>query len=287
MLKDFKKAQELIKSYKPDAKEKFIFYSDYDSSSQRNAIYLYLCNKHFADNLNPDANSIADGLIKILSDGKFNTISSASTLLALLSYSHGEAGKDANIKVGEKNKNGKEKELSLEADPFPYAKFDSSAELFTILSNEDLGKIYYSIVQQGFDRTLKDYAQGVEISRDYLDSGGAVIKTANIGDTVTVRIRARTKSADYLSAVIVDLLPACFEIASGSQRGPFASSDAREDRMVLYPTIYKNISEFFYTVKVVTKGSFTVPGIYIAGLYDTEVSAMTKQSKIEIMQPNS
>ena len=284
MLKDFKKADDLIKSYKPDVKEKFIFYSDYDSSSQRNATYLYLCNKHFAKNLNPDAQSIADGLIKILSDGKFNTISSASTLLALLSYSHGEEGKDANIKINVKEKDGKEKDLTLEADPFPYSKFDSGANLFTVLSNESLGKIYYSVVQQGFDKTLKDYSEGIEISREYLDSNGSVIKSANIGDTVTVRIKARAKSKDYLSAVIVDLLPACFEIVSGSQSGYFDSSDAREDRLVLYASIGKNISEFTYTAKAVTKGNFTVPGIYITGLYDTEISAMTKQANMEVVQ---
>ncbi|MCL1972412.1 MAG: alpha-2-macroglobulin family protein [Endomicrobia bacterium] len=287
MLKDFKKADELIKSFKPDAKEKFIFYSDYDSSSQRNATYLYLCNKHFPNNLNPDAQSIADGLIKVLADGKFNTISSAKTLLALLSFGKSEEGKDANIKISVKGKDGKERELSLNADPFPFSKFDSEANSFNISANENLGKIYYSVLQQGYDRTLKEYAEGVEISREYLDSNGVAIKSANVGDTITVRIRARTKSSDYLTAVIVDLLPASFEIISGSQSGPFSSSDAREDRMVFYATIGKNISEFTYNVKVVTKGNFTIPGIYITGLYDTEISAMTKQSKIEITHPNN
>ncbi|MDR2427234.1 MAG: alpha-2-macroglobulin [Endomicrobium sp.] len=286
MLKDFKKADSLIKSYKPDAKEKFIFYSDYDSNSQRNAAYLYLCNKHFSDNLNADAQSIADGLITVLSEGKFNTISSASTLLALLSYSKSELGKDVNIKVSVKNKDGKERDLLLEPDPFPYSKFDSSVNAFTILSDKDLGKIYYGIVQQGFDRTEKDYAEGVEITREYLDSKGSVVDTANIGDELTARIRVRSKSKDYVSLAVVDLLPACFEIISGSQRGSYSSSDAREDRMIFYITAYKNVTELQYGIKVVTKGSFTVPGVFTAGLYDPEVSALAKQSKIEITQPN-
>lgn len=287
MLKDFKKADDLIKSYKPDVKEKFIFYSDYDSSSQRNANYLYLCNKHFAKNLNPDAQSIADGLITVLSEGKFNTISSASTLLALLSYSKSEEGKDMNIKINAKDKDGKENELKLNADPFPYSKFSSGTDAFTILSNDELGKIYYSVLQQGFDKSAKEYAEGVEITRDYLDANGNAVKTANIGDTLTVRIRVRAKTKDAVTLAIVDLLPACFEIISGTQSGSYESSDAREDRMIFYAAVYKNITELTYNVKVVTKGQFTVPGTFTAGLYDPDISALTKQSEIEIAQPGN
>jgi uncharacterized protein YfaS (alpha-2-macroglobulin family) len=286
MLKDFKKADDLIKSYAPDVKEKFIFYSDYDSSSQRNAIYLYLCNKHFARNLNADAQSIADGLITVLSEGKFNTISSASTLLALLSYSESQEGKDANIKINAIDKDKKENALNLTADPFPYSKFDSGVNAFTVLSNADLGKIYYSALQQGFDRSAKEHAEGAEISREYIDGSGSAVSAANIGDELTVRIRVRAKTKDSVSLAIVDLLPACFEIISGSQNGSYSSSDAREDRMIFYASAYKNILELTYKVKVVTKGSFTVPGVFTAGLYDPEVSALTKQSAIEITQPN-
>lgn len=287
MLKDHKKAQDLIKSYKPEAKEKFVFYSDYDSSSQRNANYLYLCSRHFPDNLNPDAQSIADGLVKILLEGKFNTASSASSLLALLSYSCGEKVKDAGIKIRLKNAKGEEKELPLDADPFPYASFDSSAKSFTVASGNDPGKIYYSIVQQGFDKTAGEFSQGIELSREYLDSGGNMIKTANIGDEVTVRIRVRAKSKDAVSLAVVDLLPACFEIINGSQSGSCASFDAREDRMILYVTAYKNITEMTYRVKAVTKGTFTVPGVFAAGLYDTEISALTKSGKITVQQPGT
>ena len=114
-----------------------------------------------------------------------------------------------------------------------------------------------------------------------------MIKTANIGDEVTVRIRVRAKSKDAVSLAVVDLLPACFEIINGSQSGSCASFDAREDRMILYVTAYKNITEMTYMVKAVTKGTFTVPGVFAAGLYDTEISALTKSGKITVQQPGT
>ncbi|MCL2334871.1 MAG: MG2 domain-containing protein, partial [Endomicrobia bacterium] len=285
LLRDFKKADALIKSYVPETKDKFIFYSDFDSSSQRNAIYLYLCNKHFAQNLNPDAQAIADGLVQIIMDGKYNTISSAHILLALLSYGVSMEGKDAGITISAKGKDGKEKQLTLNADPFPYSKFSSDVSGFTVNSDADTGRVYYSVIQQGFDRTLKEYANGLELMREYIDANGAVVKSAKLGDTLTARIRVKNKSYDYVSLVIVDLLPAAFEIISGTQSGSFSSVDAREDRMIFFATVGKSITELTYQVKVVTKGAFTVPGVYAAAMYDPEISAQTKTGTIEITQP--
>ncbi len=287
LLKDTKKADALIKSFKADTKEKFIFYSDYDSSSQRNAAYLYLCNKHFANNLNPDAQAIADGLVQVILDGKYNTISSSYILLALLSYGSSMEGKDANIQVSEKDNAGKENAVILQPDPFPYGKFTSQTKEFTINTKEGLGNIYYSVIQQGFDRTAKEYSEKLEITRDYLDENGSVIKSAKLGDIITVRVRIRSKANDYVMVALVDLLPACFEIISGTQHGSYDSTDAREDRMIFYVPLYSGINELTYKVKAVTKGKFTVPGVYASGMYDPEFSALTKQSSIEVVQPGN
>ena len=285
MLKDFKKAEKLINSFKPDAKGKFIFYSDFDSSSLRNATYLYLCNKHFAQNLNPDAQSIADGLVQVILDGKYNTVSSSYILLSLLSYGKGMEGKDANIKISIPGTDNKETDLTLQPDPFPYSKFDASVKKFTINADEKLGKSYYSIIQQGFDKSVQPYSNGIEITRDYLDENGVIIKGAKLGDTVTVRLRVRSKSNNSVTLALVDLLPACFEIISGTQSGRYESMDAREDRMVFHPVVSGSIHELTYKVKAVTKGTFTVPGVYAAGMYDPEVSVLTESATIEITQP--
>ncbi|MDR2192260.1 MAG: alpha-2-macroglobulin family protein [Endomicrobium sp.] len=286
MLKDFEKAEKLINSYKPDAKDKFIFYSDYDSSSQRNAVYLYLCNKHFAENLNPEARSIADGLVKVILDGKYNTISASQTLLALLSYGASNAGLDANISISAIDETKKETPLTLAQDPFPYSQFDSNVKSFAInapKSGQDMD-VYYSVLQQGFDKTAKDYAKGIEISREYFDENGLRVKSAALGQIITVKIKVRASSNDNLSLAVVDLLPACFEIISGTQQGSYASCDAREDRMIFYPTVSKKITELTYKVKTVTKGKFTIPGIFATAMYDPEISALGKQEKIEILE---
>ncbi len=286
LLKDYKKADKLISGFKADTKDKFIFYSDYDSSSQRNAMYLYLCSKHFSQNLNVDAQSIADGLVQTILDGKYNTISSSNILLALLSYGSSMEGKDEYLSIVQSDEKGKETETIMKSDPFPYINFGTNAKEFHVTSKEDGGKIYYSVIQQGFDRTAKEYSDNLEITRDYIFENGNPVKTASIGDNITVRIRVRAKSNNYVTLVIVDLLPACFEIVSGSQNGYYQSSDAREDRMIFYTSAGSNITEITYKVKVITKGNFTIPGIYASGLYDPEVSALTKQSSIEIIQPD-
>ncbi|MCL2485057.1 MAG: alpha-2-macroglobulin [Endomicrobia bacterium] len=283
LLKDFKKAETLIKAFKPDTKDKFIFYSDFDSSSQRNAVYLYLCNKHFANNLNPDASSIAGGLVTVILNGQYNTISSSNILLALLSYGADLEKKDPYIQISVKKTDNKETDLTLNANPFPFSKFGADAKEFNITAAKDADRIYYSVIQQGFDRNAKDYANGLELTRDYLDSNGSVVKTAKLGDVLTARIRVRAKTDNTLGLAVVDMLPACFEIISGSQSGSFDSSDAREDRMIFHPTVNKNITELTYKVKVVTKGKFTVPGTYAAGMYDPEFSALTKQGKFEVV----
>ncbi|MDR3113460.1 MAG: hypothetical protein LBU09_03710 [Endomicrobium sp.] len=286
LLKDFTKADKLISSYKPEAKNKFIFYSDYDSSSQRNAVYLYLCNKHFAQNLNADAQSIADGLVEVILDGKYNTISAAQTLLALLSYGSSNAGLDANVSISSIDEAKKETSLTLTQDPFPYCEFASNVNGFIINAPQVAGGtgLYYSNLQQGFDKTAKDYAKGLEISREYFDENGAQIKTASLGQVITVKIRVKTSLKDYLSLAVVDLLPSCFEIISATQSGNYASSDAREDRMIFYPTVSKEVTELTYKVKTVTKGKFTVPGIFATAMYDPEISALGRQGKIEIAQ---
>ncbi|MDR1695899.1 MAG: alpha-2-macroglobulin family protein [Endomicrobium sp.] len=281
LLKDSKKADSLIKTFKPDAKDKFIFYSDYDSGSQRNAVYLYLCSRHFPQNLNPDASAIAAGLVNTVLSGKYNTVSSSHILLALLSYGKDPENKDSAISISVKNSAGKETGLTLTADPFPYSKFEPDAKEF-IVNSAGAGKIYYSIIQQGFDKTAKSYANGLEIAADYIDSNGASVKTAKLGDILTVRLRIRAKSADSVSLAAVDMLPACFEIISGSQSGSFDSFEAREDRMIFYAQAGKNVTELAYKVKTVTKGKFTVPGTYACGMYDPEVSALTKQEKFEV-----
>ena len=286
LLKDYKKADKLIGGFKPDAKDKFIFYSDYDSSSQRNATYLYLCGRHFPENLNAGAQSIADGLVQTILDGKYNTISSSNILLALLSYGSSFEGKDEYISAAQSDGKGKETTTTLNADPFPYLKFLPDTKEFLVNSKGSEGRIYYSVIQQGFDKSVKEYSENIEITREYLNDNGTAIKSAELGENITVRVRVRAKAKNYVTVAIVDLLPACFEIVSGSQKGAFDSSDAREDRMIFYASAGSNITELTYNVKAVTKGVFTVPGIYASGMYDPEVSALTKQSSIEITQPD-
>ncbi|MDR0822804.1 MAG: hypothetical protein LBN20_03370, partial [Endomicrobium sp.] len=228
---------------------------------------------------NSNAQSIAQGLAQNILDGKFNTISSSYILLALLSYGKDMQEKDAAIHITAIDSNNKSAALP------PMAKFSADIKAFEIFSTGDSngGNIYYSVVQKGFQKTVKEYANGLELSRQYLDAKGEPIKEVKIGDEITVRIRARIVNKGYgnYRLAITDLLPSCFEIVSDSPKGNFESFDIREDRANFYILASGAVGEITYTAKVVSRGQFNVPPIYACAMYEPSISAMTKASKIE------
>ncbi|MDR3049513.1 MAG: alpha-2-macroglobulin family protein [Elusimicrobiota bacterium] len=280
LLKNFDKAQKLFDAYTPEKEKDFVLYSDFDSSSQRNAVYLYLYNRHFSAKANPNAQNIAQGLVQTILDGKFNTISSSYALLALLSYGENAQTKDGGIKIFATDSNNKTAEMSLVQKVFPTTKFLSDVKSFEINSNGE-GNMYYCVVQKGFQKEVKEYAKGIELSRQYLDEKGEPIKEAKIGEEITVRIRARITNKGEYRLAITDLLPSCFEIISDTRKGGFESSDMREDRANFYVLASGTVSEISYKVKVVSKGKFNIPPLYACAMYEPSISAMTKASKIE------
>ena len=156
LLKDHKKADKLISGFKADTKDKFIFYSDYDSSSQRNAMYLYLCSKHFSQNLNLDAQSIADGLVQTILDGKYNTISSSNILLALLSYGSSMEGKDEYLSIAQSDEKERNRNNN-ESRSFSIHYFAPNAKEFHVTQKKTGGK--YIIVL--FNKVLTEQQKNI------------------------------------------------------------------------------------------------------------------------------
>ena len=58
--------------------------------------------------------------------------------------------------------------------------------------------------------------------------------------------------------------------------------DVREDRVNIYASVGKDMVEYTYKIKAVSKGRFKVPGIFARGLYRTDLTGQGDSGQIEV-----
>lgn len=58
--------------------------------------------------------------------------------------------------------------------------------------------------------------------------------------------------------------------------------DVREDRVNIYAMIGKDMVEYSYRIKAISKGQFKVPGIFAKGLYRTDLTGQSASGQIEV-----
>ncbi|MCL2888665.1 MAG: alpha-2-macroglobulin family protein [Elusimicrobia bacterium] len=284
LLKDEAKADVLISQFKPEG-NKFIFYSDYDSTSIRNARFMYLLGKHFPSKV-AQYGSIVRGLVDAIVNNNYNTLSGSQTILALTAYASAMSDKDILINLSE-SKGGAYAPVALDRTGFPSYKFGADTTAFKADAQETgpLG-LFYIISTQGFDKNPPDVSQakGLEVTREYLDKDGKAVTSAKLGDELTVKIKFRATAKNGVSNVaIIDLLPGAFEAVSGSVTGYMVDFyDLREDRALIYLTATKNIKEISYKVKATAAGDFTAPMLYAYSLYDTDTSGLVKAGRFTV-----
>ncbi len=61
--------------------------------------------------------------------------------------------------------------------------------------------------------------------------------------------------------------------------------DMREDRVVIYGTIRKNLLEYVYKIKATNRGSFVVPAAFLEHMYDKTIHARSLPDKITVIDP--
>ncbi|MFI3219718.1 MAG: hypothetical protein QX189_11450, partial [Methylococcales bacterium] len=59
-------------------------------------------------------------------------------------------------------------------------------------------------------------------------------------------------------------------------------ADVREDRVVLFGSITKNLSEYQYKIKAISAGVFNVPPIYASAMYEPTLRAQASAGKISV-----
>jgi uncharacterized protein YfaS (alpha-2-macroglobulin family) len=293
ILKKNDEAQRLIKAYKlgvHDAAEFWDFYSPLSADSQ----YVAIVSRHFPEALKRITAVDFQAITLPISEGSFNTLSAAYAVLALKGYSHHIAQNPPELGITEISGQKRETPLHLDGGALlKRALFTPNAEVLRFTAkNQPRGLgAFFQVVAAGYDAALpeKPVADGLEIFREFVDTGGAVTRIARLGEPITVRLRVRSLQPEELTNVaIVDLLPGGFEFAAGSlQSGAgvagFDFVETREDRAVFFGPIAPGIREIKYQIKPTNRGVFVVPPAFAESMYNRAVKARSLASSITVV----
>ena len=281
LLKKNDEAQKLIKTYRMGQHADFGWW-DFHTQLGSDSQYVAIVARHFPDLLKKMTASEFQSVVKPIGDGEFNTLSAAYAVLALKSYSQHLAANPPALAISQVNGSGRESALHLEGGSvLRRARFgsDTTALRFTAKNQARGIGAFYQFVEAGFDQTLPTRArmEGLEVTREIIDSLGASVHTATLGEPVTVKIRVRSASRDALTNVaILDLLPGGFEIAGHSlEAGARVQGcdyvDLREDRVVYYTSLGRGVRTISYQIKPTACGEFTVPPIFAESMYERKI----------------
>lgn len=287
-------------------------YEYYYDPQIRDAQVLYLLSRHFPDRARDLPPSVMAELVKPIANGQFNTLSSAYLILAFDAYA-GAANSTGLGKLGivAIDAGGKSIQLPLPDNLVPRIAFPAESRKLHLSNNAGNITTYYTVAETGFDRKPEatELRSGMEVLREYTDAHGKPVATINVGDEITVHLKFRAVERSYIpSAVLVDLVPGGFEpvldtpseavpeFASGSdaeggegqahqRRGALAGlagsesnwsieyADVREDRVVFYGRITKDVSEVSYRIKATNAGHFVMPPAYGEAMYERNLQA--------------
>jgi uncharacterized protein YfaS (alpha-2-macroglobulin family) len=281
--------------------EEFDFNDYYDTLIHQSQT-LYLLAKHFPDRLKKLPASRFEAIGRQLQEDRFNTLSSAYLLLAFDAYLDALPPEVAqHLSITAIDGKGQRNTLALPQNFAPRAAFPTGTAALEFEGERGM-PLYYAVSESGFDSEppKTEVRDGLEIVRSYLDDDGKPLAEIPLGAEVTVSIRARATGRDFIDNVaIVDLLPGGFEAVlqnpaakdraeseedpdDGESEENFARwqdrlktggnwtadyVDVREDRVLLYGTLSKDMAEYRYRAKATATGIFNAPPVYAEAMY--------------------
>jgi uncharacterized protein YfaS (alpha-2-macroglobulin family) len=210
----------------PGADDPFSYY--YDAGIEH-AWRMYLLQRHFAPLARRISPAATDALIAPIRENRYNTLSSALTVLALEAHATGATAKSLPTLLaagsdGKPRRFGAAQGLVMRGDAAP-----TDTRLW--VSPAPDAPAWWVLNEAGFDRAPPRavQSQGLEVIREYIDEKGNVLANVEQGAEVTVRVRVRSLSSTaYGPVAIVDLLPGGFEAVMQlppQDAAPAASAD--------------------------------------------------------------
>jgi uncharacterized protein YfaS (alpha-2-macroglobulin family) len=279
---------------------------------------LYLLSRHFPARATATPPATLEAIGAAVSGNRVSSLSAAYTLLALDAYSKA-AGAAAKVGIAEIGKDGRSRALVLSAGAMPKVNVAESTAKIEF-SKEGPAPAFYALEESGFDRQVPstELAQGIEIVREFVDAKGNPLPKFTVGEEFFVRLRLRATRRDRVGQVaVVDLLPggiepvlelqppadtsnAGIDPAMARQRASAAALpigvpdksdwapyhlDMREDRVVLYGDVTRDVKTFVYRVRATNAGSFQTPPAFAEGMYNRTITGLSPAGKLDIVKP--
>jgi len=174
----------------------------------------------------------------------------------------------------------------------------------TRLSNHAKHSLYVNTISQGYPLQPPAYQEaGLNIRRDYYDLTGQPVSLLQVqsGQRFITRIRLQSTAQSLKDIMVVDLLPAGFEIENGALGEQLAleklSIDGktlaqrqspndidyqgyRDDRYIAAVSVYSHReTELFYMVQAVTPGQYQQPPVMAESMYRHDIVAVGRPGK--------
>jgi uncharacterized protein YfaS (alpha-2-macroglobulin family) len=290
-------------------------YTYYDASVH-NAQRMYIIAKHFKSQLGSVPDHVITELADNISHDEYHTLSAAYMMLGLDAY--GAAGGESVLNIQEINRANQTSPVALSKGIVKSGNISAKASK-VLFSKSGSSPAFYMLSENGFDTkpNAQEIQEGLEIAKIFTDLKGAPISKVAVGEEFLVKLTFRATSRERVPQVaIVDLLPGGLEpvmrAASNevlpeenySEEGMMESAlawqapigeagnswlpeyaDIRDDRVVLYGMVDRNVGSFVYRVRATNAGKFTIPAPMVEGMYNQQLRAQGKAGVLEVTKP--
>ena len=269
--------------------QRFAFYY---GDNVRDAEVLYLLARHFPERAHALRPEALQAIVAPVGRGDYNTLSSAQLILAFDAYASSVDGGSGKFSVTQSIGGSNKSAVDLQGKLILRASYAADANGLQ-LHNDSGVSAFYSVTNSGFDRNpaMSELHQGMDIVREYLDAKGQPVTTVHSGEEVIVQLRMRSTDTDSIwNVAITDLLPGGFEpvlpVALEANLGGWRPqyADVREDRVVLYGTLTRDLAEYCYRIRATNAGTFVIPPSYAESMYDRSLKARAASAQVTVVR---
>ncbi|MBU0984983.1 MAG: hypothetical protein KKA42_14010, partial [candidate division Zixibacteria bacterium] len=268
---------------------------NFSSGVRTNAILLDILLQINPDN--PGCAVLANSLMADARTGRwYTTQSTAFALMALGKYFHTQSVPDfaGTVTIVD------DTSYSISTDDSRCARDNIGGRKVT-LAIDGNGPCFYFWQTSGIPLTNapEEFARGVRVSREYLDPDGAPLdlRRVRLGSQVVCRVTAEAIDNNLYNVVVNDLLPAGFEIENPRLKTTprlswipnaahdIAYQDIRDDRLLLFTNLSPGKPmEFYYSLRVVAAGEFTVPPVGAECMYNPLIAGSASSGVLRVVR---
>lgn len=288
----------------------------YSDALAHDAELLTLTARHFPQRLAQVPESLLTALGERLSQDLYHSLSAALLVRAFDLYGRGIAPAGGAF-TAEVELNGTSRQPLAVQGRAPQVALPLGAGKVIVSKESAAVPAFYLLSEAGFDRQppAGPLEQGIEIVREYLGADDKPLSHVKVGEEFKVRLRLRATERDTFSEIaIVDLLPGGVEPvievpaepveerveASGENEagegGKIAALqsppiweptfvDTRDDRVVLYAPLRREVGTYEYRVRATNAGTFQAPPPYAEGMYDRALQGRGSAGTLTIVKP--